>query len=66
MTRTDQGPSRTAYAVAIGVGVVIGFVVAVMTSDVILGVIAGAPCVAIIVGLQRLWTGGDTTRPHHP
>ncbi len=66
MTGTEQGPSRTAYAVAISIGVVIGVVVAVLTSDVILGVIAGAPCVAIIVGLQRLWTGGGTTRPHHP
>jgi hypothetical protein len=66
MTRTDQGPSRAAYATAIGIGVAIGVVVAVLTSDVILGVIAGAPCVAIIVGMHRLWTGGGTTRPHHP
>ncbi|HET7311180.1 MAG TPA: hypothetical protein VFJ17_07630 [Mycobacteriales bacterium] len=66
MTRTDQGPSRTGYAAAIVIGVALGAVVATLTSDVILGVIAGAPCVAIIVGLQRLWTGGGTTRPHAP
>ena len=66
MTWTEHKPSRTAYAVAISTGVVIGVVVAVMTGDVILGVGAGASCVAIVVGLQRLWTGGETTRPHHP
>jgi len=66
VTRTDHDPSRTAYATASVIGVVVGVVVAILTSDVILGVIAGAPCVAIIVGLQRLWTGGGTTGPHHP
>jgi hypothetical protein len=47
-------------------GVVVGVIVAVLTSDVILGVIAGAPCVAIGVGLLRLWVGDGTARPRHP
>ena len=66
MTRTDQAPSRNAMAAVWGIALLIGIVVAVVTSDVILGVIAGAPCVAIGVGLLRLWTGDGRTRPRHP
>jgi hypothetical protein len=57
MTREVQAPSRTAMTVVWAVAVVIGVVVALATSDVILGIIAGAPCVAIGVGLLRLWNG---------
>jgi hypothetical protein len=47
--------------------VLIGVVVAVLTSDVILGVIAGAALVAIAVGFLRLWTGGGGDhRARHP
>jgi hypothetical protein len=66
MIRAEQGPSRRATAVLTTLGVLIGVVVAVATSDVILGVIAGASFVAISVGLLRLWTGGGTPRPRHP
>ena len=66
MTGTDRGPSRTALAAAWAVGVLVGLVVGVLTSDVILGIIAGAPCVVIGVGLLRVWTGGDTSRTRHP
>jgi hypothetical protein len=48
-----------------GTGVVIGVVVAMLTSDVILGVIAGASFIAITVGLVRLWAGDGTRRPRH-
>ena len=66
MNKSDLGPSRTAVAVLMAVGVVLGIVVAVLTSDVILGVIAGASFIAVTVGLLRLWTGSGTARPHHP
>ena len=67
MTRTEQGPSHTALATATAIGVLIGVVVAILTSDVILGVIAGASSVAIVVGFLRLWTGGGSERrPRHP
>ena len=58
MTRTEQGPSHTALATTTAIGVLIGVVVAILTSDVILGVIAGASSVAIVVDFLRLWTGG--------
>ena len=65
MSRTET-PSRTAVTIASSVGVLIGVVVAVATSDVILGVIAGASFIAIIVGLLRLWYGdGGAKRPRH-
>ena len=66
MPRTDQGPSQTAITGPTAIGVVIGMVVAVLASDVILGVIAGAAFIAIAVGLLRLWTGGGTPRSRHP
>ena len=64
MIRTVQGPSRTALATSSAIGVLIGVVVAIATSDVILGVIAGASFVAIVTGFLRLWTGdGDSSKP---
>jgi hypothetical protein len=57
MTGTKQGPSRTAVGALTGTGVAIGILVAVVASDVILGVIAGASFIAVTVGLLRLWTG---------
>jgi hypothetical protein len=66
MTRTDQGPSRVVVATITSVGVTIGIVVAVLTTDVILGAIAGSALIAITVGLVRLWTGGGSPRPRHP
>ena len=66
MTRDVQAPSRTAMTAIWSVAVAIGVVVAFATSDVVLGVIAGAPCVVIGVGLLRLWTGEGTGRPRHP
>ncbi|WP_406054733.1 hypothetical protein [Kribbella sp. NBC_00889] len=65
MSRTDQGPSKTATTALTAIGVVTGVVVAVLASDVILGVIIGSAFIAIAVGLLRLWAGG-TPRSHHP
>jgi hypothetical protein len=66
MPRTDQGPSQTAVTALTATGVVIGVLVAVLASDVVLGVIAGAAFIAIAVGLLRLWTGGGTPPSRHP
>ena len=64
MTRTAQRPSRVAVTTLTGIGVAIGVAVAMLTGDVIEGVMAGALFIAIAVGLVRLWGGGET-RPHH-
>jgi hypothetical protein len=48
-----------------GIGLTVGVIVAVLASDVILGVVAGATFIAITVGLLRLWTGARSPRPHH-
>ena len=66
MTRTSQEPSRIVVGTVAGIGVAIGIVVVLLTSDVILGVIAGSALIAITVGLVRLWTGGGTPRSHQP
>jgi hypothetical protein len=66
MTRTEQGPSRTAVTTLTTAGVAIGILVAVLASDVILGVIAGASFIAIAVGLLRLWTGSGKAPPRQP
>jgi hypothetical protein len=60
MTRTQQTPSRAVVGTLTGVGLAIGIAVAVLASDVILGVIAGAAFIAITVGMVRLWTGGSS------
>jgi len=63
MTRIEQRPSSVVVTTLTVIGLVIGVVVAMLTSDVILGVIAGASFIAIAVGMVRLWVGGDTQRP---
>jgi hypothetical protein len=65
MTRIEQRPSPAVVTTLTGIGVVIGVVVAMLTRDVILGVIAGASFIAITVGLVRLWVGDGTRRPRH-
>jgi hypothetical protein len=66
MKRIDQGLGRVVVGALTGIGLAIGVVVAVLASDVILGVTAGAAFVAITVGLARLWTGsGSPGRRNH-
>jgi hypothetical protein len=65
MTRTEQRPSTVAVTTLTGIGVVIGVVVAMLSGDVIEGVMAGALFIAIAVGLVRLWVGGGTQRQRH-
>ena len=65
MARIEQRPSTVVVTTLTAIGVVIGVVVAMLTSDVILGVIAGASFIAVAVGLVRLWVGSGTQRPRH-
>ena len=57
MTRTDLSSHRLLMTTLTGVGVALGVAVAVLTSDVILGVIAGAGFIALTVQMVKLWTG---------
>ena len=59
MKETAANPKRVLVPTLTGIGLAIGVIVAVITTDVILGVIAGASFIAITVGLVRLWTGGE-------
>jgi hypothetical protein len=56
MTRTDLTSHRVLMTVLIGIGVILGVAVGVFTSDVILGVIAGAGFIAVATQLVKLWT----------
>jgi ABC-2 type transport system permease protein len=56
MTRTDLTSHRVLMTILIGTGVVLGVAVGVFTSDVILGVIAGAGFIAVATQLVNLWT----------
>jgi len=57
VTKTDLGSHRWLITVLTGVGVVLGVAVGVLTSDVIIGVIAGAGFIAITIQMVKLWTG---------
>jgi len=55
--RPDPTSHRLLITVLTGVGVALGVAVAVLTSDVIIGVIAGAGFIAITIQMVKLWTG---------
>jgi hypothetical protein len=57
MTTTGPASHRLLITVLTGIGVALGIAVAVLTSDVIIGVAAGAVCIAIANTMVRLWTG---------
>jgi hypothetical protein len=57
MTTTDLSSHRLLVTVFTGIAVALGVTVAVLTSDVILGVIAGAGFFAVAIMMVRLWTG---------
>jgi ABC-2 type transport system permease protein len=57
MTRTDLSSHRLLITILTGIGVALGIAVAVLTSDVILGVIAGAGFIAVALQMVKLWTG---------
>jgi ABC-2 type transport system permease protein len=56
MTSTDLTSHRLLVTALIGVGLALGVTVAIVTSDVIVGVIAGAGFIAIAIQLVKLWT----------
>ena len=53
----DVTSHRLLITVLVGVGVLFGTVMAVLTSDVILGVIVGAGFIAVAIQMVKLWTG---------
>lgn len=57
MAGTTQNQQRVPITVLTLIGVALGVVVGLLTSDVILGVIAGAGFIAVTVQMVRLWTG---------
>ncbi|MBO0815353.1 MAG: ABC transporter permease [Actinobacteria bacterium] len=57
MTTPDLTNHRLLVTVLTGIGVALGVTVAVLTSDVIMGVIAGAVFIAVTTMMIRLWTG---------
>jgi hypothetical protein len=57
MTRTGPNNHRLLITVLTGIGIALGVTVAVLTSDVIIGVIAGAGFIGIANMMARLWTG---------
>ena len=57
MTSTDLTSHRLLITVLTGIAVALGVAVAVLTSDVIIGVIAGAGFLAITIQMIKLWTG---------
>ena len=66
MSLSDRTTYRRTVTALTVFGAVLGIVVAVLTADVIIGVIAGASFIALTVQSVRLWTGGDRRRPRHP
>jgi ABC-2 type transport system permease protein len=57
MTTTDLASHRLLITVLTGTGVALGIVVAILTSDVIIGVIAGTVFIALAIQTVKLWVG---------
>ena len=57
MTTTGPNSHRLLITMLTGIGIALGVTVAVLTSDVIIGVIAGAGFIGITVQMVKLWTG---------
>jgi len=53
---TDLTRHRLLVTVLTGIGIALGVVVALLTSDVIIGVVAGAGFIAIATQMVNLWT----------
>jgi ABC-2 type transport system permease protein len=65
VTKSDLPAHRLLVTVLMVIGVAAGTVVAVLTSDVIVGVIVGASFVALSVQLVKLWSGQGRRRAPH-
>ena len=57
MTKTDLTSHRLLITVLTAVGIGLGVAVAVLTSDVIIGVIAGTGFIGISIQMVKLWAG---------
>jgi hypothetical protein len=57
MTKPDLTSHRLLITLLTGIGVALGVAVAVLTSDLIIGVIAGAGFIGITIQMVKLWTG---------
>jgi hypothetical protein len=57
MTRTDLSSHRLLITVLTGMAVALGVAAAILTSDVIIGVIAGVGFFTVAIMMVRLWTG---------
>jgi hypothetical protein len=66
MPRTDPASHRLLITILTGTGVALGVAAALLTTDVILGVIAGAGFIAIATQMVNLWTrhGGPPVTHH--
>jgi ABC-2 type transport system permease protein len=65
MTATDLSSHRLLITILTGIGVALGVTVAVLTSDVIIGVIAGAGFIAVATQTVKLWTSHSGHPVHH-
>jgi hypothetical protein len=65
MTTTDLSSHRLLVTVLTGIALALGVAVALLTSDVILGVIAGFGFFAVTTMMVRLWTGHTGPPPAH-
>jgi ABC-2 type transport system permease protein len=66
MTPTPQQSHPLLLTVIIGAGVAIGVLVAVLSHDVMIGVIVGAAIIALTNQIVKLWTGHSDRTLHHP
>jgi len=65
MTQPDLASHRLLITVLTGIAIALGATVAVLTSDVIAGVIAGFGFFAVATMMVRLWTGHSGPPPVH-
>ena len=66
VTSTDLSAHRLLVTVLMVIGVAAGTLVAVLTSDVIVGVIVGASFIALSVQVVKLWSGHGGQHVRHP
>jgi hypothetical protein len=66
MTPTPQQSHPLLLTVIIGAGVALGVLVAVLSHDVVIGVIVGAALIAVTNEIVKLWTGHNDRTLRHP
>lgn len=65
LTPTPPQTHRLLLTIIIGAGVALGVLVAVISRDVIIGVIAGSAVIVVATRIVKLWTGHDDRTLHH-